>query len=83
MLKEKIEILFFSTKACVPCTSVKQQLNERIIQELNIRMIDAEDDTDTFIEYRVMGVPTFIKLVNGIETNRESGHKTIQELREL
>ena len=77
------EILFFSTKACVPCTSVKQQLNESINQELNIRFLDAEEDVDMFIEYRVMGVPTFIKLVNGVETNRKSGHKTIQELREL
>ena len=77
------EILFFSTKACVPCTSVKQQLNESINQELNIRFLDAEEDIDMFVEYRVMGVPTFIKLVNGVETNRKSGHKTIQELREL
>ena len=77
------EILFFSTKACVPCTSVKQQLNESINQELNIRFLDAEEDVGMFIEYRVMGVPTFIKLVNGVETNRKSGHKTIQELREL
>ena len=77
------EILFFSTKACVPCASVKQQLNESVTQELNIRFLDAEEDMDMFIEHRVMGVPTFIKLVNGVETNRESGHKTIQELREL
>ena len=77
------EILFFSTKACVPCTSVKQQLNESINQELNIRFLDAEEDVDMFIEYKVMGVPTFIKLVNGVETNRKSGHRTIQELREL
>ena len=77
------EILFFSTKACVPCTSVKQQLNESTRQELNIRFLDAEEDVDMFIEYRVMGVPTFVKLVNGVETNRKSGHKTIQELIEL
>ena len=77
------EILFFSTKACVPCTSVKQQLNESTIQELNIRILDAEENTDLFIEHKVMGVPTFIKLVNGVETNRKSGHRTIQELREL
>ena len=77
------EILFFSTKACVPCTSVKQQLNESTRQELNIRFLDAEEDVDMFIEYRVMGVPTFVKLVNGVETNRKSGHRTIQELREL
>jgi hypothetical protein len=77
------EILFFSTKKCVPCTSIKQKLNESITQELNICFLDGEEDVDMFIKYRVMGVPTFIKLVNGVETNRESGHKTIQELREL
>jgi len=77
------EILFFSTKACVPCTSVKQQLNESTRQELNIRFLDAEEDVDMFIKYKVMGVPTFVKLVNGVETNRKSGHRTIQELREL
>ena len=77
------EILFFSSKACGPCRSVKQQLNESVIEELNIRMLDAEEHTDTFVEYRVMGVPTFIKLVNGVETNRKSGHRTVQELREL
>ncbi len=77
------EILFFSTNACVPCTSIKQQLDKNIIQELNIRILDAEENTDLFIEHKVMGVPTFIKLVNGVETNRKSGHKTIQELREL
>ena len=77
------EILFFSSKACRPCLNVKQQLNESLNQELNIRFLDAEEDTDLFIEYKVMGVPTFIKLVNGVETNRKSGHRTIQELREL
>lgn len=77
------EILFFSSKACGPCRSVKQQLNESVIEELNIRMLDAEEDTDLFIEHKVMGVPTFIKLVDGKETNRKSGHRTIQELKEL
>jgi len=77
------EILFFSTKKCVPCTSIKQKLNESITQELNICFLDGEEDVDMFIKYRVMGVPTFIKLVNGVETNRKSGHRTVQELREL
>ena len=77
------EILFFSSKACGPCRSVKQQLNESITEELNIRMLDAEADTDLFIEHKVMGVPTFIKLVNGVGTNRKSGYKTIKEIKEL
>ena len=77
------EILFFSSKACGPCRSVKQQLNESVTEELNIRMLDAETDTSLFIEHKVMSVSTFIKLVNGVETNRKSGNRTIQELKEL
>ena len=77
------EILFFSSKSCGPCKAIKQNLNESIRQELSIKMLDAEEDTDMFIEYKVMAVPTFIKLVNGVETNRKSGSKTIQEIRGL
>tara|TARA_B100000131_G_C18043593_1_gene583475 strand:+ start:774 stop:1016 length:243 start_codon:yes stop_codon:yes gene_type:complete len=77
------EILFFSSKACGPCRNVKQQLNESLTQELNIRFLDAEEDTNLFIEHKVMGVPTFIKLVNGVETNRKSGYRTIKEIKEL
>ena len=77
------EILFFSSKGCGPCRTLKQVLNESTIKELNIKMLDAEEDTEKFIEYKVMGVPTFIKLVNGVETHRVSGHQTIEELKEL
>ena len=77
------EILFFSSKACGPCRNVKKQLNEDLVKELNVRMLDAEEDTDLFIEYKVMGVPTFVKLEDGKETNRKSGYRTIKELKEL
>ena len=77
------EILFFSSKSCGPCRIIKQNLNENIKQELSIKMLDAEEDIDMFIEHKVMAVPTFIKLVNGVETNRKSGNRTIQELKEL
>ena len=77
------EILFFSSKACGPCRNVKKQLNESLKKELNIRFLDAEEDTNLFIEHKVMGVPTFIKLVNGVETNRKSGYRTIKEIKEL
>lgn len=77
------EILFFSSKACGPCRNVKKQLSEDLVKELNVRMLDAEEDTDLFIEYKVMGVPTFVKLEDGKETNRKSGYRTIKELKEL
>ena len=77
------EILFFSSKTCGPCQNVKQQLNESLTQELNIRFLDAEEDTNLFIEHKIMSVPTFVKLDDGIETNRKSGYRTIKELKEL
>jgi hypothetical protein len=77
------EILFFSSKACGPCRILKQKLDKKITEELNIRMLDTETDTSLFIEHKVMSVPTFIKLVDGVETNRKLGNRTIQELEEL
>ena len=77
------KILFFSSESCGPCSSVKKQLNEDICKELNIVMLDAEKDVENFINYQVMGVPTFVKLVDGKETNRKSGYRTIQELKNL
>ena len=77
------EILFFSSKTCGPCRNVKKNLNESLNQELNIRMLDADNDINEFVQYQIMSVPTFVKLVDGKETNRKLGYRTIQELKDL
>ena len=48
------EILFFSSKTCGPCRNVKKNLNESLNQELNIRMLNADNDINEFVQYQIM-----------------------------
>ena len=79
----KKEILFFSSPWCGPCRQIKSMLNETVIEELNIRMIDISENIEIATEFKVMNVPTFIKLVDSKEEARVIGSTTIDALRKL
>ena len=79
----KKEILFFSSPWCGPCRQIKSMLNENVIEELNIRMIDISENIEIATEFKVMNVPTFIKLVDSKEEARVVGSTTIDGLRKL
>ena len=79
----KKEILFFSSPWCGPCRQMKSMLSESIISELNIRIIDIANDMEIATKYEVMNVPTFIKVVDGLEETRVIGATTIDALRKL
>ena len=77
------EILFFSAPWCGPCRSMKSQLNESVKSELNIRMIDITENMDMATEFKVLNVPTFVKVVDGKEVSRKSGAMSLNNLREF
>ena len=79
----KKEILFFSSPWCGPCRQIKSMLNENIISELNMRVINIADDIEEATAFKVMNVPTFIKLVDGLEETRIIGSTTVDALRKL
>ena len=79
----KKEILFFSSPWCGPCRQMKSMLSESIISELNMRIIDIANDMEIATKYEVMNVPTFIKVVDGLEETRIIGATTIDVLRKL
>ena len=79
----KKEILFFSSPWCGPCRQIKSMLNETVIEELNIRMIDISENIEIATKFKVMNVPTFIKLVDSKEEARVIGSTTIDALRKL
>ena len=62
---------------------MKSMLSESIISELNIRIIDIANDMEIATKYEVMNVPTFIKVVDGLEETRVIGATTIDALRKL
>ena len=77
------EILFFSAPWCSPCKSMKSQINESVKSELNIRMIDITEHMDMATEFKVLNVPTFIKIIDGKEVSRKSGVMSLNSLRAL
>ena len=81
----KTQILFFSAPWCVPCSQIKMQLTEEFINSNNIRIIDiSEEESQTLVvDYKVMNVPTFIKLDEEKEVNRKVGSITISGIKNL
>jgi thioredoxin-like negative regulator of GroEL len=77
------EILFFSSPWCGPCRQIKSMLSKEIISELGIRIVDIADDMETATAHEVMNVPTFVKIVEGVEVARVIGMTTIDTLRKL
>ena len=82
-MSSESKILFFSSSTCNPCNQVKRNLSDDIVEELNIEFLSAEDDFEKFVDHQVQAVPTFVKLVNGKESTRTSGFKTVTDLRNL
>ena len=78
------KILFFSSSTCGPCRLAKNQLTEQLIKELNVEIV-ADDNWESFVVHEVQSVPTFIKinLENNEEISRQSGFKSIEDLRNL
>lgn len=76
-------ILFFSSEWCGPCKSVKKYLTKEVMADLDIFQLDAAEDVETFTEFQVSSVPTFIKLVNGKEEKRHVGALDLKDLKEF
>lgn len=79
----KKEILFFSAPWCGPCKQMKTMLNERIKEELSIKIIDISEDMEMASQHQIMNVPTFVVLEDGKEKSRKIGATTINGLRVL
>ena len=77
------EILFFSAPWCGPCNQMKAMFSESIQNEINLKIIDVEEDTDLSTSHQIMNIPTFVILENGVEVSRIIGTTTIDQLRSL
>ena len=75
------KIYFFSGKFCGPCRMTKSRLTEEFIKENNIHIIDIEENTELAIKFKVMNVPTFVKVDNqDNEISRKLGAMSPQEI---
>jgi thiol-disulfide isomerase/thioredoxin len=70
------KIYFFSGKFCGPCRMIKNRLKEN-----NIHIIDIEENTELAIKFKVMNVPTFVKVDNqDNEISKKIGAMSPQEI---
>ena len=79
----KKEILFFSAPWCGPCKQMKNMIDESVKKELNIKYIDISKDVDLATQHKIMNVPTFVVIEEGVEKTRKIGATTIDGLRVL
>jgi thioredoxin-related protein len=60
---------------------IKNRLTEEFIKENNIHIIDIEENTELAIKFKVMNVPTFVKVDNqDNEISKKIGAMSPQEI---
>ena len=79
------QLLHFTASWCQPCKQMEPLIAIFVSENLDINYdkIDVSDEFDPAVEYGVKSVPTFIALVDGIETARHTGVATKEKLLSL
>ena len=79
------QLLHFTATWCQPCKNMEPLIANFVSENLDISYdkIDVSDEFDPAVEYGVKGVPTFIALVDGVETSRHTGVATKEKLLSL
>ena len=80
--KEGKWLIDFSAKWCGPCRMLEPNL-EAIANEYNILKIDIDEFQELSAKFGIMSIPTLVVFENGIETKRELGYKSEEELKKL
>jgi thioredoxin 1 len=73
-------LLYFTADWCNPCQRTKPFAEELISEGANIKFIDADSELDMVKNFKIMSIPTFVLIENGIEIARANGAKTKEEL---
>lgn len=79
----KYKILFFTAKTCSPCNKIKKIIQENnLLEQLNIKIIDIQENISIARNMSILKVPTFIKIdENGKVLKRHIGNLTLSQLK--
>lgn len=79
------ELLHFSATWCQPCKAMEPTIAKFISNNVNINYVklDADINTDMFLEYNVKGVPAFIAIKDGEVVATHKGVATEEKLESL
>jgi thioredoxin 1 len=79
------ELIHFTAEWCQPCKAMQPIITQFRDKhpEVKYTRIDIDEQPDTAKFFGVMGVPTFISQVDGLNHERKTGRSTLFQLESL
>lgn len=76
-----VQLLFFSSQACLPCQQVKPVVSQMLNEGYPIVPVDIDQRADLANRYQVRQIPCFVLTVGGQEVSRVVGNRTATGLK--
>ena len=83
---DKLTLVDFFATWCGPCKMmhpILEQLKEEMGDSIRILKIDVDDNEDLSMQYNIQSVPTLMLFKSGEIVWRQSGAKSLNELKSL
>jgi thioredoxin 1 len=77
------EVLKFYADWCGPCKMLSKTLENLKDNDIPIREVDIDEQTDLAVQYNVRSVPTMVLLENGSEVKRVVGSMSLEKIKEF
>ena len=77
------EVLKFYADWCGPCKMLSKTLENLKDNNIPIREVDIDEQTDLAVQYNVRSVPTMVLLENGSEVKRAVGSMSLDKVKEF
>jgi thioredoxin 1 len=77
------EVLKFYADWCGPCKMLSKTLENLKDNDIPIKEIDIDEQTDLAVQYNVRSVPTMVLLENGSEVKRVVGSMSLEKVKEF
>ena len=78
-------ILDFYSERCMPCKMLApalEEISEEYADKIKVAKVDADENDELVMKYRVMSLPTLLYFKDGSETDRTTGPITKEKLLE-
>lgn len=78
-------ILDFYSERCMPCKMLApalEEISEEYADKIKVAKVDADENDELVMKYRVMSLPTLLYFKDGNETDRTTGPITKEKILE-